>query len=120
MRWLLSFPYRVPFGSGPDSGPGNSGAAQWCKTHFDDAGRGDPFPFKNRGQCVSYFARGGTLEELTQSTTGDETATVTTTGDETATITTTADEQHGKSGESHGKDKSSTESTGKKGGGKKK
>ncbi len=47
--------------AGPESGPGNSGAAHWCKDNFADQ-RGDPFPFKNRGQCVSYFARGGTLD----------------------------------------------------------
>lgn len=54
--------------NGPESGPGNSGAARWCKGHFHDAGRGDPFPFENRGQCVSYFAGGGTVDDADDDT----------------------------------------------------
>jgi hypothetical protein len=42
--------------AGPLSGPGNSGAAHWCKDNYAAEG------FKNHGQCVSFFARGGTLD----------------------------------------------------------
>ena len=60
-----------PDRSGPESGPGNSGAAHWCRSHFDDASRGEPFPFKNRGQCVSFFAHGGTLDDDGEGSRGD-------------------------------------------------
>ena len=43
--------------AGPESGPGNSGAAHWCKDNYAAEG------FKNHGQCVSFFARGGTLDD---------------------------------------------------------
>ena len=35
---------------GPTAGPGNSGAAHWCKRHWWTEG------FTNHGQCVSHFA----------------------------------------------------------------
>jgi hypothetical protein len=37
-------------GDGPPSGPGNSGAAHWCKTHWAEEG------FRNHGHCVSHHA----------------------------------------------------------------
>ena len=49
--------------SGPEDGPGNSAAAGWCRNNYADSSHGEPFPFKNRGQCVSFFARGGTLDD---------------------------------------------------------
>ena len=42
----------------PGTGPGNSGAAHDCRAPLV------PLVFKNHGQCVSFFAHGGTLEQL--------------------------------------------------------
>ena len=42
----------------PGTGPGNSGAAHDCRFPLV------PLVFKNHGQCVSFFAHGGTLEQL--------------------------------------------------------
>jgi hypothetical protein len=42
----------------PGTGPGNSGAAHDCRAPLV------PLVFKNHGQCVSFFAHGGTLDQL--------------------------------------------------------
>jgi hypothetical protein len=44
---------------GPPSGPGNSGAAHWCKLYWDDPDIEDEVgrSFRNHGDCVSSFAR---------------------------------------------------------------
>jgi hypothetical protein len=42
-------------GNGPPAGPGNSGAAHWCKLHFND--KDAEHQFDNHGQCVSFYAQ---------------------------------------------------------------